>query len=199
MSLVVANGAIYNRIVIPGKTRLLTPRRGTGQGGGGSGSAPFAFPSWGRGKRCGAGGRQPARVLPSPLPRSVRSRVRPSPSCLLQGRSPCPCLTLLSPPGSLCWPRMPERLPAPKQDSGEAAGTGRDGRDGMALPVALPGEPRLVPSPCWLPGRDVQALQSPGTGFPQLPLSWSLRFFAKEVLALGRRAKPALSHPQGHP
>lgn len=28
LSLVVANGAIYNRIIIPGKTRLLTPCRG---------------------------------------------------------------------------------------------------------------------------------------------------------------------------
>lgn len=133
MSLVVANGAIYNRIVIPGKTRLLTPRRGTGQGGGGSGSAPFAFPSWGRGKRCGAGGRQPARALPPPLPRSARSRVRPSPSCLLQGRSPCPCLALLSPPGSLCWPRMPERLPVPIAEAGRRGSGGHgEGRDGLA-------------------------------------------------------------------
>lgn len=31
LSLVVANGAIYNRIVIPGKTQLLTPHRGARQ------------------------------------------------------------------------------------------------------------------------------------------------------------------------
>lgn len=73
MSLVVANGAIYNRIVIPGKTRLLTPRRGTGQGGG----------IW----------HSPLCLSQLQKEQTVRSW---SPLCLLQGRSPCLALLCCS-------------------------------------------------------------------------------------------------------
>lgn len=133
LSLVVANGAIYNRVVIPGKTRLLTPHRGTGQGGG-IWLSPLR---WGRGKRCRAGGRQPARALPSPPAGSPCSRVRLTPSCLLQGHSPCPCpcLALLSsPPGSVCWPRMPELLPVPAAKAGRWGSGHGEGRQGTGWP-----------------------------------------------------------------
>lgn len=45
MSLVVANGAIYNRIVIPGKTQLLTPHRGARQDRGDLAQPPLSFPA----------------------------------------------------------------------------------------------------------------------------------------------------------
>lgn len=45
LSLVVANGAIYNRIVIPGKTQLLTPHRGARQDRGNLVQAPLSFPA----------------------------------------------------------------------------------------------------------------------------------------------------------
>lgn len=45
MSLVVANGAIYNRIVIPGKTQLLTPHRGARQDRGNLAQSPLSFPA----------------------------------------------------------------------------------------------------------------------------------------------------------
>lgn len=45
LSLVVANGAIYNRIVIPGKTRLLTPRQGDQAGRGDLPQPPLPLPA----------------------------------------------------------------------------------------------------------------------------------------------------------
>lgn len=45
MSLVVANGAIYNGIVIPGKTQLLTPHRGARQDRRNLAQPPLSFPA----------------------------------------------------------------------------------------------------------------------------------------------------------
>lgn len=198
MSLVVANGAIYNRVVIPGKTRLLTPHRGTGQGGG-IWLSPLCLSQLGNGQTVRSWREAACQSAASPPAGSPCSRVRPTPSCRLQGRSPfpCPCLALLSaPPGSVCWPRMPELLPVPAAEAGRRGSRrreGRRGRDGgfaqrgSASSLAVSGSQRCPAEPAL-----------PRAGFPQLLLSWSLRF-AKEVLALGQRAEPALPRPHGHP
>lgn len=194
LSLVVANGAIYNRIIIPGKTRLLTPCRGIWLG-------PLRLSRLRKGQNEQSWREAACPSAALSTASSACSRVWLIPSCLHQGSSPCLAL-LSSPVGSVCWLRMPELLPVPAAGTHrEAGGKGRDARGWIALLVALPKPAQPAPSQCWLqhalmlPRQGAQAL--PYTIFPQLSLFWSL-CFAKEVLVLGQRAKPALSRPHSH-
>lgn len=98
LSLVVANGAIYNRIVIPRKTQLLTPHRGARQDRGNLAQPPLSLPAGERanGKELEGGS---LSELPSPLAGSACSRVWLIP-VLLQATAPSlPCLALPSSSG----------------------------------------------------------------------------------------------------
>lgn len=158
MSLVVANGAIYNRIVIPGKTRLLTPRQGDQAGRGDLTQPPLPFPAGegAMGAELG-GGSRPELLSPQLGGPAEPLLLPPKPQPLL-------CVALLCfaflPPGSSCWPRTPGLLPL-RAGWREAAAQGAMAGDGVSLLVALPGWAQMVPcaSPAlrWLPG--ARALQ----------------------------------------
>lgn len=163
LSLVVANGAIYNRIVIPGKTRLLTPRQGDQAGRGDLPQPPLPLPA--------GEGAIGAELEGSSRPELLSAQLEgPAEPLLLPPKpQPLPCFALLCvallcfaflPPGSSCWPRTPELLPL-RAGWQEAAAQGAMAGDGVSLLVALPGWARMVPcaSPAlrWLPG--ARALQ----------------------------------------
>lgn len=109
LSLVVANGAIYNRIVIPGKTQLLTPHQGPRQDRGNLAQPPLSFPA---GK--GANGEELERGSLSehcPLP-WLGVPARGADPCAPAGHSPFPCPAWLCfpPLGSRSWLRVPGPL-----------------------------------------------------------------------------------------
>lgn len=149
LSLVVANGAIYNRIFIPRKTQLLTPHRGARQDRGNLAQPPLSLPA---GE--GANGKEvegrSLSELPSPLAQSACLRVWLIP-VLLQAAAPSlPCLALLSFSGQHF---LAEDAWA-DQDGVEAGQWGWQGT-GWSCWWLCP-ESYLV----GLPGRAMQALQS---------------------------------------
>lgn len=181
LSLVVANGAIYNRIVIPGKTQLLTPHRGARQDRGNLAQSPLSFPA---GE--GANGEELERGSLSehcPLPWLEG----PANTCAPPDHRPFPCpARLCFPPlGSISWLRMPGLLRMVlRQDTG-------GGGDGMVLLVALPRDTQPVPlwgclaEPC-KPCRASSALLS----LPPAPILLQPAFFLR---GFGTRAESRAS------
>lgn len=145
MSLVVANGAIYNRIIIPGTTRLLTPRRGPGQAGGLQ-LGPFRPPQAGKGQ---AERGSLAGCCPPSWPRIPARGSGLTP--FLSSRATGSALLCFPP----LWPRTPLAVGATRQDHGHAA---------AGLPVSLPlaEEQRGF-------GAGAQSPASPGSSSPRAP------------------------------
>lgn len=156
LSLVVANGAIYNRIVIPGKTQLLTPHWGARQDRGNLAQAPLSFPA-GEGAN-GEEGKEGVCQSTALSPGWECLLEGPADPCAAPGRRPFPCPAWLCfpPLGSVSWLRMPELLRTVlRQDSGD--GRGRDGpaggfaqTDSASSLVGLPGR-ALQSQPCPAP------------------------------------------------
>lgn len=149
LSLVVANGAIYNRIIIPGTTRLLTPRRGPGQARGDATRPPSPSPGGEGASRVG----QPGRALPFLSATSPCPRLQLNPLSLLQGHRLG--FALLSSPPAEDAGAAPLAAGATRQDRGHAA---------AGLPVSLPPaeEQRRF-------GAGAQSQASPGSSSPRAP------------------------------
>lgn len=130
MSLVVANGAIYNRIVIPGKDTAFNSSPGGQAGRGNLAQSPLSFPANGEELERGSLSER------CPLPWLEG----PDNTCAPPDHSPFPCPAWLCfpPLGSISWLRMPGLLRMVlRQDTG-------DGGDGMVLLVALPRDTQPV-------------------------------------------------------